>query len=81
MTSLATRKQLLIAESELNREQLREEIKRVTTVAGVTAGVGLLAWLAGRKSDSSARPQTPWWHHLMKGAGLVGTLWRAFKKR
>ena len=93
--ALESRKQLLVAESELNRAQL------VGDLAAVTAGVcsirhraksygsiafsatallaGLLALRKSKRADAAAKPcllQT-----ILKGAGLVSTLWAAFPPR
>jgi len=81
MNALAARKQLLIAESEINRSLLIEDLERATAVASVTAGVGILAWLIGRKHHAPSEERSSWWKHLTKGAGIVGTLWKIFGKR
>ena len=95
MNSLESRKQLLIAESEINRAQLLDEM------AALTAGVrtvtdraksfgsiassamvlvaGLAAFRRGKTVDADAKPS--WLQTALKGAGMVSTLWMAFRSR
>lgn len=79
--SLKLRKQMLIAESNLNREALIVECKRLATVTSLTAMsvavVGFLANRAGRSRSGDA----PWWQHIAKSAGVVGMLWKFFRPR
>jgi hypothetical protein len=92
---LESRRQLLVAESELNRAQL------VGDMAALTAGVrtltdraqsfgsiassaavlvaGLAAFPRGKPVDADAKPS--WFHTLLKGAQLVGSIWLAFRAR
>src|SRR5690349_13713917 len=93
MNPLESRKQLLIAESELNRAQL------VGDMAALTAGVrtftgrakslgsivsaaallvtGLAAFRRGKSVDAEVKPS--WSQTILKGAGLISTLWMAFR--
>jgi hypothetical protein len=95
LNPLELRKQLLIAESELNRAQL------VGDVAALTAGVrtlssrarslgsiassiavlvaGLAAFQRGRSVEAEAKPS--WLKKILKGAGLISTFWLAFRSR
>jgi hypothetical protein len=95
LTPLKLRKQLLIAESELNRAQL------VGDMAVLTAGVrtltdraksfgsiassaallvaGLAAFRRGKPVDADAK--LSWLQIILKGAGLISTLWLAFRSR
>jgi hypothetical protein len=95
VTPLELRKQLLIAESELNRAQL------VGDMAALTAGVhtltdraksfgsiasaaallvaGLAAFRRGKCVDADAKPS--WLQTILKGAGLVSSLWLAFRAK
>ena len=93
MTSLELRKQLLLAESELNRAQLVRDVETLT--AGVrsftdraktlgsiassatTLVVGLAAFRSGKPADIGAKPS--WLQTILKGAGLISTLWTAFR--
>ena len=94
MNALQSRKQLLIAESELNRLQL------VRDLAALKAGVGTLTSraksfgsiasavtmaLAGlaafRRGKSAAATKPSWLQQIIKGAGLVSTVWLAFRAR
>jgi hypothetical protein len=87
------RKQLLLAESELNRAQLerqllalrqaahslRHEAGLITRVASTTAMVvAFVASLRGPHTPSA--PEKPsWGRKLLKGVGLVSTLWTVFR--
>ena len=95
MNPLESRKQLLIAESELNRAQLAGDLAALT--AGVrtltdraksfsaiasSAAVlvaGLAAFRRGKSADAEGKP--PWLQTILKGAGLISTLWLAFRSR
>jgi hypothetical protein len=95
MNPLESRKQLLLAESELNRAQLVEDVAALTadvraladhaksigwvasTAAALVAG---LAALRSRKS-APAGEKPSWLHTVLKGAGLVSSLWMAFRPR
>jgi hypothetical protein len=87
------RKDLLIAESELNRGQLVEEWEAATqwhrtlsagarTVGSVASAAALL--VSGvrafrRKRDPQNGTGVSWLQPLIKGAGLVASLWEAFR--
>lgn len=93
MNSLESRKQLLIAESELNRAQLLEEtaalaacMRTITdrarsfgSVASVAAVLvtGLVAFRRTRSLLAAAKPSRL--QTILKGAGMVSTLWLAFR--
>ena len=95
MNPLESRKQLLIAESELNRAQLAGDLAALT--AGVrtltdraksfsaiasSAAVlvaGLAAFRRGKSVDAEGKPS--WLQTIHKGAGLISTLWLAFRSR
>jgi hypothetical protein len=93
MNALQSRKQLLVAESEINRAQLvgdlaavkagvcsiRHRAKSFGSIAvSATALVAVLACLRkGKPAEAGAKPgllQT-----ILKGAGLVSTLWAVFR--
>lgn len=93
MNSLASRKQLLIAESELNRAQLVEDwramaddvhalaqrAKTITFLASAAASVvAILSSLRHRKT-APADEKPSWWKTLLNSAGLVSTVWQAFR--
>lgn len=80
ISQLQARKQLLIAESNLNREQLIKDMERITTIASLGAGMGLMAWLWGRKKREQPQEKVHWWAHLLKSVGLLGTLWKIFSR-
>ena len=95
MNSLKTRKQLLIAESELNRAQLVQEwqtmadgVRSVTDRAksfGSIASIAavLVAGLAAIRRSKFSRPgeKPAWWQTLLKGWRLAGSLWSEFRPR
>jgi hypothetical protein len=89
MTSLESRKQLLLAESELNRTQLAADIvtlsaevraltgraKSFTSVA--TSALALVGAFQHRPGAGSGKRS--WWQILLRGAGLMSSLWLAFR--
>ena len=95
MNPLALRKQLLIAESDLNRTQLArewqtmaEEVHALTrqarTVSFITsASVSLVAGLASLrcKKTAAADAKPSWFQTILKGAQLAGSLWSEFRPR
>jgi hypothetical protein len=95
MNSLESRKQLLIAESELNRAQLvqewqvmRAEVHSLTSQARsissiASAVASLVAGLAScrRKPSAPAVKKPSWWQTLLKGAGLFGAFWSEFRSQ
>jgi hypothetical protein len=92
---LESRKQLLIAESELNRAQLVQEWQtmadgvrsvadRARTISSLaSAAVSLIAGLVSfRRTKSAPAGEKPsWWQTLLKGAQLAGLLWSEFRPR
>ena len=95
LNPLESRKQLLIAESELNRAQLVQEWQtmadgvrsvadRARTISSVaSAAASLVAGLASfRRTGSAPAGEKPsWWQTLLKGAQLAGLLWSEFRQR
>ena len=95
MNPLESRKQLLIAESELNRAQLVQELAALTagvrtladrakTFGSIASSAallvaGLAAFRRGKSADADAKPSR--WQTLLKGAGLISTLWLAFRAK
>lgn len=92
---LASRKQLLIAESELNRAQLAGDMaelksgvctltnraKSFGSIASSAAVLvaGLAAFRRGKQADADAKPS--WTKAILKGAGMISTFWLAFRSR
>jgi len=95
MNVLALRKQLLIAESELNRAELVEESQiladEVRSVANRAKALRSLAsaavsWVAiltsfRRAKSASVNEKPSWWHTLLKSAQVAGSLWLQFCSR
>jgi negative regulator of sigma E activity len=95
MNPLESRKQLLIAESELNRAQLVQEFQTMTdevhslarqarTITSfASAAATLVAGIVSfRKKKSAPAPEKPsWLRTIVKGAGLAGSLWSEFRAR
>lgn len=95
MSPLALRKQLLVAESELNRAALRADLAEL--VAGVDARIdrsvswfavaasalSLIGGLMAHRSSSPAAPSSrrSWIQTLTTGAGLVASVWQTFRSR
>jgi hypothetical protein len=95
MNSLNSRKQLLIAESELNRAQLVQEWRTMAsevhsltsqarTISSIASAVAsLVAGLSSlrHKKSAPAAEKPSWWQTLLKGAGLAGSFWQAFRSQ
>jgi hypothetical protein len=93
MNPLASRKQLLIAESELNRAQLIQEWQTIadevhtlaeqtkTVCSLASAAASLVAGLASlrRKKSAPAAQRPSWWRIILSGAQRVGSLWAKFR--
>jgi hypothetical protein len=92
MNPLESRKQLLVAESELNRAQLVQEWRTMAdearTLAHQARTISSLASTATslvvglvnfRRNKPAAAEKPPWWQTILKGAGLVATLWQSFR--
>ena len=95
LNPLESRRQLLVAESELNRAQLVQEwvamtagvrtlTDRVKTYGSLASSVallvaGLAAFRHGKRVDADAKPS--WLQTILKGTGLLSTLWLAFRAK
>jgi hypothetical protein len=95
VSPLQMRKDLLIAESELNRTQLQEEWEAATewhrtlssgarTIGSVASAAALL--VSGvrafrRKRDPQSGSGASWLQPLIKGAGLIASLCKTFRSR
>jgi len=92
MNPLAVRKQLLLAESELNRAELAEDwrsladevrsiadqARTIRFLASATASLiaNLTAFRRAKSAPANERPS--WWKLLLRGAKLAGSLWPQF---
>ena len=95
VNSLASRKQLLLAESELNRAQLVQEWQvmraeahslaaQARTISSfASAAATLVAGLATcrRKEPAPVAEKPSWAKTIVKVAGLASTFWSAFRTR
>ena len=92
MKPLELRKQLLITESELNRAQLVQDwrimageartlVHQAKTISSLaSAAASLVAGLVNFRRNKPAAAEKPsWWQTILKGAGLVSTLWQSFR--
>jgi hypothetical protein len=95
MNPLESRKQLLIAESELNRAQLAgdgaaltagvrvltDRAKSFGSIASSAAALvaGLVAFRQGKPLGVGAKPSRL--QTILKGAGVMSTVWLAFRSR
>jgi hypothetical protein len=96
MNPLKSRKQLLIAESELNRAQLVQELEtikdKVHSIANqartisslASAAATLIAGLASfrhKKESAPAAEKSSWLQTIAKGVGLISTVWQTFRSQ
>jgi hypothetical protein len=95
MNPLESRKQFLIAESELNRAQLVQEWRTITnevhslanrarTISSLASiAATLIASLASfrREKTVPVAEKPSWLQTILKGAGLVSKIWLAFRSR
>jgi hypothetical protein len=95
LNPLELRKQLLIAESEINRAQLVQEwvamtvgvrtltdrVKSFGSIASAAALLvaGLAAFRRGKRVDADVKPS--WLQTALKGAQLAGSIWLALRAR
>jgi hypothetical protein len=95
LNPIESRKQLLLAESELNRAQMMERIAALSadvraignraqsfdSIASSAAVLvsGLSAFRRGKPADTDAKPS--WLRNILKGAGLLSNLWLAFRPK
>jgi hypothetical protein len=93
MNTLESRKQLLVLESELNRAQLVREVADLRMEVGTlterarsltsifSSAAVLVSALAALRSSKSAESgvKRSWPRRLLKGAGLISTLWLALR--
>jgi hypothetical protein len=95
LSPLESRKQLLIAESELNRTQLSEEwqtmahgvrglLRRAKTIAAWGSSAALL--VAGvtalrRGPPAPGTAKTSWLQKILNGARVASAIWFAFRAR
>ena len=95
LKSLEARKQLLIAESDLNRAQLAEDLamakdglriftRRAQTVSAITQSVvGVVAGVAAfrRRKPGPGNLKQSWMRTALSSAGFVSSLWLALRAR
>jgi hypothetical protein len=94
MNALESRKQLLIAESELNRTHLVREwqtmagdVHELARKAGTLSAIAAAGLLVTGLSSFRSKPSAPaaeiksWWQTILKGAGVVSSLWLEFRSQ
>jgi len=95
LSPLTSRKQLLIAESELNRAELTEDWQtmahgvhdaahRARTIAGwASSAVMLVAGVAALRRGPAApsTAKSSWFQKVLNGARVASTIWFAFRAR
>jgi hypothetical protein len=95
LNPLELRKKLLIAESELNRVQLVQEMQsmgdglvavtdRARSFGSIASSVAMLvSGLAALRNGKSAQPgaKRTWFQSVLKGAGMISNLWLALKSQ
>ena len=95
LNPLESRKRLLLAESELNRVQLAEDlhalrsdvnavVDRVKSFNSIaSSAAGLVSGLASfrRAKTANGDGKSHWPRRLIKGAGLIFRLWLAFRSK
>ena len=94
VNALESRKQLLIAESELNRAQLVHELttlarevdsikSQAKTLGFIGSAAALFAGWASRPREKIAAPDkiNSWGRTILNGAGLVISLWSEFRAK
>ena len=95
ISPLESRKQLLIAESELNRAQLSEEWQTMTHGVGdlghraktmaewASAAALLVAGVAAlrRGPPAPGAAKSSWFQKILSGARVAATIWFAFRPR
>jgi len=95
LNPLESRKQLLIAESELNRAQMVGDMAALTvgvrtltdraryfgSIASSAAVLvaGLAAFRRGKPAGAGAKPSLL--QTILKGAGLISTVWQVFRSQ
>ena len=93
LNPLESRKRLLLAESELNRAQLVGDVAaiaaglhalgaRARSLEAVASAAAVLftALAAGRRGEpATPAPERSWLTTLIRGAGLLSSLWLAFR--
>ncbi len=95
LSPIEIRKQLLIVESEINRAHMVDDLAALRTgvraftdraksygsIAASAASLvaGFTALRRHKSSEAEAKPS--WLQTAIKGAGMVSTLWSAFRSR
>ena len=95
VSPLESRKQLLVAESELNRAGLADEWQAMAhgvrdfahraknIAAWASAAALVVAGITALRRDStrSGTVKSSWFQKILKGARVASTLWLAFRAR
>ena len=95
VSPLALQKELLIAESDLNRAHLSEDwaalahgvcdvADRAKTIAAWASSAALLVATvtsAGRSASAPGTPKPSWFQKLLNGARVASAIWLAFRSQ
>jgi hypothetical protein len=97
MSPLESRKQILLAESELNRTQmvrdmgaLKSDVRALThrakSLGSIASSAAVLvemvaAYKHGKAKSVDAGMKPSWLQAVLKGAKLAGSIWLAFRAR
>jgi hypothetical protein len=97
LNPLESRKQFLIAESELNRTQmagdmvaLRSDVRTLTarakSLGSIASSAAMLVAMVAAYKHGKAKPvdadmKPSWLQAVLKGAKLAGSIWLAFRAR
>ena len=93
LTPLESRKQLLIVESEINRAHMADDLAtlnaqacefadRAKTIGSIaTSAASLVSGLTSFRRDkpSATEAKPTWVQSVLKGAGMVSSLWTALR--
>ena len=94
LSPLESRKRLLIAESELNRARMVADMTALKSDANALVdrvksfgfiGSSIAGLVSGLTASRGAQPEngdgkSHWLRRAIKGAGLVSSIWRAFRQ-
>jgi len=92
LNPLQARKQLLIAESEINRAEMLHEWREITdgvrhmtdramSVGSLASAATLLVSAFPLRNPEPSTGKSSWLNTIFKGAKLAGSIWLAYRSR